>query len=702
MTAGDTSLTISPTTGAVVASLNLGNANTWTALQQFSQASSTRQSIVDRLYLGGTATTTIVGDSATSTFSGGLTLTAGHVNLASGSVYLINNAAVLTGTALGAAVTGSSLTSVGALTAGSIGGSFGAINIGSNALTAGAGSVTSLTNSGTLSVTGLAALSGQASTTRLSVFDTLYIGANATTTLQGETTGTSTIRGFLTVSGSNSTSTFSGNLVAATTSLTQLTLTGGATSTAGQGWNLTSGCFAINGVCVGGGGGGVSLSAANTWTALQTFSAGTLSTASSTFSANLHVAGVFNASSTLLFDSNRVSFLNSATTTVKDNVLFAWTIATTTTGSPLFQIDTTSGSERVTVGSVYTSDVIIGAVGTTTNLVFEESSTIHGQGVNTLTFGTTGDKINFAVNTGFGTSSPYNKLSVDGSVAIANLSQTEGTFHSLCLNPTTFNVIQDNDDTCSSSSARYKHDITGLNINGLAIVNSLKPSSYVYNDESFKQEVYWGFIAEDMAATDLQFGTNLTDFDQQGRPQDYYQRAVLAVTVAAIQELNLNLTAIASTTASSTPRSQAFATSFFNNLFARVTSWLADMGNGLKEIFADTFRAKEKICVDDECLTKDDIRSLLELARQGGSASPVSTPTPDPTLEPSPEPVPEPSPDPQPEEEAPATEEEVTEPELEPEPPTPEPEPELMPEPEPLIELPPAPSPPEPTPTDQP
>ncbi|MEK7152232.1 MAG: hypothetical protein AAB773_02260, partial [Patescibacteria group bacterium] len=65
----------------------------------------------------------------------------------------------------------------------------------------------------TLDVSGLTTL-GQASSTLFSVFNTLYVGGTATSTLQGNTTGTSTIQGFLNVLGTNSTSTFSGGVSA--------------------------------------------------------------------------------------------------------------------------------------------------------------------------------------------------------------------------------------------------------------------------------------------------------------------------------------------------------------------------------------------------------------------------------------------------------------------------------------------------------
>ena len=102
-----------------------------------------------------------------------------------------------------------------------------------------------------------------------------------------------------------------------------------------------------------------------------------------------------------------------ATNTVVENSPYAWTIATGTNADPLFRIDTTNGSEKVVIGQTG-GQLLIGDVGNATDLVFEESSTIHGQGGNTLTFGQTGDIINFAVNTGFGSSTPSANLSIQG------------------------------------------------------------------------------------------------------------------------------------------------------------------------------------------------------------------------------------------------------------------------------------------------
>lgn len=79
LTATDSTLTFSGTYNGSTArtiGLNLGNTNTWTALQQFaSHASTTQVSSYGPVYVGGTATTTVRGDNGTSTFSGGIQTT---------------------------------------------------------------------------------------------------------------------------------------------------------------------------------------------------------------------------------------------------------------------------------------------------------------------------------------------------------------------------------------------------------------------------------------------------------------------------------------------------------------------------------------------------------------------------------------------------------------------------------------------------
>ncbi len=170
-----------------------------------------------------------------------------------------------------------------------------------------------------------------------------------------------------------------------------------------------------------------------------------------------------------------------------------------------------------------------------------------------------GDPTPFVVDAsgsvGVGSSTPWRLLSVAGTVAFSGLtSSAAGTanFSTVCLAELTGDIVQNADDTCTSSTATIKHDIFELDLNGLEIVSAMTPKSYIYNDD-LDEEVFWGFIAEDMDQIDDTFGTKLTHYEN-GQPRDYQQRAVLAVFTDAIQELNSRTVFASSTYASSTPR----------------------------------------------------------------------------------------------------------------------------------------------------
>ena len=423
--------------------------------------------------------------------------------------------------------------------------------------------------------------------------------------------------------------------------------------------------------------------------------------------------------SVLAITGGRFDFTQAiATTTVKTNSPFAWTIATTTASgasSTLFRIDTTNGSEQVIVGGGYgLSDVIVGAVGTTTNLVFEESATIHGQGTNTLTFGTAGDKINFAVNTGFGSTTPWRTLAVTGTVGFDGLTATSTPGNSLCLSNLNEVTLRTGNTCSAASSIRFKKGVVAIDTSldslpksstatavtsGLTEIMALRPVTYFYTSEylgSFINNPNWngarvGFIAEEVQQVD----PRLVTIDSLGQPDTVRYEHLTAVLTKAMQELSLRVDSITSATAASTSDSQSFAASFLSNLFSRLTNWFADTTNGIKDLFANTFRAKEKICVDDQCLTKDDIRTLLQMKNgQLVLPAPISVP-PLPSL-PAPEPtstsviVP-----------TPTTTEQIIEPAAT------TTIPEIIPAPEPVTALMPEPSPlpvltPEPTLTDQP
>ncbi|MDE1944634.1 MAG: DUF5011 domain-containing protein, partial [Patescibacteria group bacterium] len=109
--------------------------------------------------------------------------------------------------------------------------------------------------------------------------------------------------------------------------------------------------------------------------------------------------------------------------------------------------------------------------------------------------------------------------------------------------------------------------------------------------------------------------------------------ATLRSSLAALQGVNLDLAAVASSTldiaSTTTPldAAQAFAQGFFGSLFAHITSWLANSGNGIGNLFAAVIHTNE-LCVKDAagadvCITGDQLAAAVSGA--GAAALPGVT-----------------------------------------------------------------------------
>jgi len=227
----------------------------------------------------------------------------------------------------------------------------------------------------------------------------------------------------------------------------------------------------------------------------------------------------------------------------------------------------------------------------------------------------------------------YFQIGKSGTTTFSSgLGAESGSDEVLCIDPTTFEMTRGG-ASCAASSLRFKENIEDLSY-GLGTVMQLRPVSYEYNEAERpgSDTRYLGFIAEDM----LGIVPEVVEIDGEGLPGGIDYAKLTPVLAKAIQEMNLNLETIASTTATTTTSSLAFAESFFNNIFARITTWLADAANGIQKFFAKEVHT-ETLCVkksdgSEICLTGDQLSAML--MNSGGGYTVTDSPAPTPETDP--------------------------------------------------------------------
>ena len=388
------------------------------------------------------------------------------------------------------------------------------------------------------------------------------------------------------------------------------------------GINITHGCFSVAGTCITGGGTSYTFSypllntsgtisqawgttTADIWSQLQTFTSGFISNASSTFTNTLNING------------GTQNYGAVSTSTIPNNVPYAWTLATSTTASPLLGITTTSGSEQVSIG-VPNSNIIIGATNSSPNLIFQNNATIEGSNT-LLTFGAGTDRLDFAVNTGIGTTTPYSALEVWGpntastsAFAVVNsASTTEFTVYDTG-NAVLAGSLQQNSDI------RLKTNIQALDgSTSLAEIDNLNPVTFNWIDPEKSGVPQFGFIAQQVENVfpNLVATTAPTALTPDGTLSLNYIDLISPI-IAAIQELDREITTLESTVA-------GFAQSITTDVLS-----------------ATTVNAHQ-LCLDGTCVTATQLQALLAAANQsaGAPASPSPSPsdatdTPDSTTSP--------------------------------------------------------------------
>jgi hypothetical protein len=181
--------------------------------------------------------------------------------------------------------------------------------------------------------------------------------------------------------------------------------------------------------------------------------------------------------------SNGMIFVNGANTTIGQqntgttpNKTLRVVNAVAVTGVTSFRVQEGAGQSTSEVFGVYAND------DTTARLVVQNG------------------------NLGIATTSPWRTLSVNGTVGFDGLTGTTGA-GSLCLSANKEVVYNSGSDNCLSSLRSTKHDIQPLDLTALDMVKSLQPVSFTYNNDA-SSTVRYGFIAEDTASVDPHLATH--------------------------------------------------------------------------------------------------------------------------------------------------------------------------------------------------
>jgi hypothetical protein len=178
-----------------------------------------------------------------------------------------------------------------------------------------------------------------------------------------------------------------------------------------------------------------------------------------------------------------------------------------------------------------------------------------------------------------------------------------------------------------TSDERLKTNITDLTSDTLTKLQNVRTVSYNWLQNP-NSPLQIGFLAQNLE----QYFPEMVMTDPTGKKQVYYSQMTPILT-KAIQEMNLKITDIGNMETPNTWRDSLIA-------------WFGNVENGITELFAGRVRTHE-LCLDDVCVTKDQLQQLLQNSQQmvvpssGGNppTDPDSVVTPDDTTPPDSDPI---------------------------------------------------------------
>lgn len=188
-----------------------------------------------------------------------------------------------------------------------------------------------------------------------------------------------------------------------------------------------------------------------------------------------------------------------------------------------------------------------------------------------------------------------------GTVFANTIAASSGTPDALCWDTSTGQITHNTSTaTCTVSSARFKQNIIPITDSILGKLIHLSPSTFMYNNTNIERI---GLIAEEV----LEIEPRLVFFEADGTTVRGVRYEDLSVyTLKGIQELDIKLNNLNNLITG-------------NSIKDSFISWFDNVGNGIRNIFADQLSTK-KLCIEEVCIDKT---QLIEIINNSGAASPV-------------------------------------------------------------------------------
>ena len=167
-----------------------------------------------------------------------------------------------------------------------------------------------------------------------------------------------------------------------------------------------------------------------------------------------------------------------------------------------------------------------------------------------------------------------------------------------------------------SSDVNLKKNIQDLNYD-LDTLMALRPVDFNWNSQDDSAPKSLGFIAQEVQKVMPELVTT----DPNTGYEELNTIGMIPVITKSVQELNLNLDAIAGTVTPLTgSASESFMTAFFANIEKVIGGWLADASNGISNIFAGSITVQNEICINQTCVNEAQLKEML--ANVGSAPSP--------------------------------------------------------------------------------